>query len=73
MFCVYYFCNVFIAAQFMEFDLDNSGDIGMIKHVLVVVVIIVCLFHPPRRPSWPCSCISWFVCMIAQKVICELS
>jgi len=25
--------SVVFVAQFMEFDLDNSGDIGIIKHV----------------------------------------
>jgi len=27
-----YLCVLLFLAQFMEFDLDNSGDIGMTRH-----------------------------------------
>ena len=30
---------LFLVAQFMEFDLDNSGDIGMMKKHLCSCVI----------------------------------
>ena len=42
--CICYFkyiCILFIAAQFIEFDLDDSGDIGMIWHVFIILSINV--------------------------------
>jgi len=38
------FYLLFIVAQFMDFDLDNSGDIGMIRHDLFPGVIFTCIY-----------------------------
>jgi len=45
----------------MEFDLDNSGDIGMIRHALFVIVVM-CIgsnFPPPKK--LPLCVVGWVV------------